>query len=191
MSPRPGIDRLQLLQTAAELADREGLHAVTLAALAAKLGVRSPSLYNHVDGLSGLHAALMRHGLQTLHDELLKAVAGRSGEDALRLVCLTYVDFARTHPGLYEAALQPVRPEEQETQQVGNQIVELLLQILAPYQLSEAEALHAVRTLRSLCHGFSSLERAGQFAMDLSVDDSLDFMIRSFVTGLQLQDGRR
>ncbi|MGV2686047.1 TetR family transcriptional regulator, partial [Clostridium perfringens] len=50
MSPRPGIDRLQLLQTAAELADQDGLHTVTLAALAGKLGVRSPSLYNHVDG---------------------------------------------------------------------------------------------------------------------------------------------
>lgn len=185
MSPRPGIDRLQLLQTAADLADRDGLHAVTLAALAGKLGVRSPSLYNHVDGLPGLHAALMLYGLQTLHDRLLKTVAGRSGEDALRYVCLTYVDFARSHPGLYEAALQPLRPEQQEAQQVGNQIVELLLQILAPYQLSEQEALHAVRTLRSLCHGFSSLERGGQFAMDLNVDESLDFMIRIFIDGLQ------
>ncbi|MGV2786876.1 TetR family transcriptional regulator, partial [Clostridium perfringens] len=125
------------------------------------------------------------YGLQTLHDRLLKAVAGRSGKDALRYVCLTYVDFARSHPGLYEAALQPLRPEQQEAQQVGNQIVELLLQILAPYQLSEPEALHAVRTLRSLCHGFSSLERGGQFAMDLNVDESLDFMIRIFIDGLQ------
>lgn len=191
MSPRPGIDRLQLLQSAAELADQGVLHAVTLAALAGKLGVRSPSLYNHVDGLSGLHAALTLHGLQTLHEQMLKAVAGRSGEDALRFVCLTYVDFARSHPGLYEAALQPLRPDQQETQRVGNQIVELLLRILTPYQLSEPEALHTVRTLRSLCHGFSSLERSGQFALDLDLDDSLNFMIRIFIDGLHQQNSQR
>ncbi|KOR76830.1 TetR/AcrR family transcriptional regulator [Paenibacillus solani] len=191
MSPRPGIDRLQLLQTAAELADRDGLHALTLAALAGKLGVRSPSLYNHVDGLTGLHAALTLYGLQTLHDRMLKSVAGRSGEDALRHACLSYVDFARSHPGLYEAALQPIRPDQQEIQQVGDQIVELLLQILVPYQLSQSEALHTVRTLRSLCHGFSSLDRAGQFALDLSLDDSLEFMIQIFIDGLTLHKTRQ
>lgn len=115
---------------------------------------------------------------------MLKSVAGRSGDDAVRHACLSYVEFARMHPGLYEAALQPISTDQEDIQQVRDQIVELLLQILGPYQLSESEALHAVRTLRSLCHGFSSLDRAGQFALDLSLDDSLDFMIQIFLNGL-------
>ncbi|GIO88969.1 TetR/AcrR family transcriptional regulator [Paenibacillus lactis] len=187
MSPRPGIDRHQLLQAAAELADQGGFHSVTLAALAGRLGVRSPSLYNHVDGLPGLHAALTQYGLQILHERLLKAVAGRSGEEALRHVCIAYVEFARTHPGLYEAALQPIQPDHADTKQIGDDIVGLLLQVLAHYGLEEAEALHSVRTLRSLCHGFSSLERGGQFAMNLSLDDSLAYMIEIFIQGLNAQ----
>ncbi|ANY73178.1 TetR family transcriptional regulator [Paenibacillus ihbetae] len=187
MSPRPGIDRNQLLQAAAEIADHSGFHSVTLAALAGRLGVRSPSLYNHVDGLPGLHAALTQYGLQILHDRLLKAVAGRSGEEALRHVCIAYVEFARTHPGLYEAALQPIQPDQADTKQIGDEIVRLLLLVLAPYGLEEAGALHAVRTLRSLCHGFSSLERGGQFAMNLSLDDTLAYMIEIFIQGLSAQ----
>ncbi|MFH0071168.1 TetR/AcrR family transcriptional regulator [Peribacillus sp. NPDC056705] len=190
MSPRPGIDRLHLLQTAAELADESGFHTITLAALAGRLGVRSPSLYNHIDGLPGLHQALTLCGLQVLQQQLLNVLAGRSGEDALRQACLTYVHFARTRPGLYEAALQPILPEQREIQQVGDQIVELLLQVLAPFSLERAEALHTVRMLRSLCHGFASLERAGQFALDLDRNASLEFMITVFIDGLNLHEER-
>lgn len=51
MSPRAGLDRHTLVIRAADIADDEGIEAVTLAALAGKLGVRSPSLYNHINGL--------------------------------------------------------------------------------------------------------------------------------------------
>lgn len=187
MSPRPGLDKAAVVRAAARLADRDGFHAVTLASVAAELGVRSPSLYNHVDGLPGLHAALTLHGLRTLHQGLMKAVIAKSGEDALRQACLAYVEFARTRPGLYEAALQPILPEQMELIQAGDSIVELLLQILAPYKLSTAGALHTVRFLRSFCHGFCSLERSGQFAMNLNCDDSLAYMIDVFIQGLNLQ----
>lgn len=54
MSPRAGLDTQTLVLAAAELADEYGMEGVTLALLAAKLGVRSPSLYNHVNGLKEL-----------------------------------------------------------------------------------------------------------------------------------------
>ncbi|MEK3732261.1 MULTISPECIES: TetR/AcrR family transcriptional regulator [Paenibacillus] len=189
MSPRPGLDQTAVVQAAARLADRDGFHAVTLASLAAELGVRSPSLYNHINGLPGLHAALTLHGLRTLLQGLMKAVVGKSGEDALRQACLAYVEFARTHPGLYEAALQPIAPEQTEVIQAGDSVVELLLQILTPYKLTTDDALHTVRCIRSFCHGFCSLERSGQFAMNLNRDDSLAFMIDVFIQGMNLKAG--
>lgn len=62
MSPRAGLDTRTLVLAAAELADERGMGEVTLASLAAKLGVRSPSLYNHVNGLAGLRTLLAVHG---------------------------------------------------------------------------------------------------------------------------------
>jgi len=52
--PRAGLDSETVVSAAAALADDEGLEAVTLARVAAQLGVRSPSLYVHVDGLPDL-----------------------------------------------------------------------------------------------------------------------------------------
>ena len=40
---------------------RDGIDAVTLASVAAALGVRSPSLYNHIAGLDGLRRELALH----------------------------------------------------------------------------------------------------------------------------------
>ncbi|MFD1774919.1 TetR family transcriptional regulator [Paenibacillus rhizophilus] len=43
-----------MVTAAAQIADEYGMEGVTLAALVAKLGMRSPSLYNHINGQSGL-----------------------------------------------------------------------------------------------------------------------------------------
>ena len=48
MSPRIGLTLQKIVETAAEIADANGIQEVTLASLAQTLGVRSPSLYNHV-----------------------------------------------------------------------------------------------------------------------------------------------
>jgi len=92
---------MQVIDEAAVLADESGADAVTLAALAARLGVRSQSLYAHVDGLDGLRRDLAVLGQQTLADRLGRAVMGRAGEDALRALCDAYAAFASERPGLY------------------------------------------------------------------------------------------
>ena len=65
------------------LADADGLEAVTLARVAHALGVKPPSLYNHVDGRDGLVRAIALRGLGELTDALRRAATGRAGADAL------------------------------------------------------------------------------------------------------------
>lgn len=50
MSPRIGLTLPKIVETAAEIADTNGIQEVTLASVAQRLGIRSPSLYNHVKG---------------------------------------------------------------------------------------------------------------------------------------------
>jgi AcrR family transcriptional regulator len=56
--PRRGLDAERVVDAAAQLADAHGLQAVTLARVAGELGVRAPSLYNHVEGRDGLLRAV-------------------------------------------------------------------------------------------------------------------------------------
>src|SRR6188508_163273 len=106
MAAGVGLDRQQVIEEAAALADEDGCDAVTLAALATRLGVRSQSLYAHVDGLDGLRRDLAVLGQQQLADALGLAVMGRAGEEALRALCDAYAQFAAERPGLYACTLR-------------------------------------------------------------------------------------
>ncbi|KRD84847.1 TetR family transcriptional regulator [Bacillus sp. Root147] len=185
MSPRQGLDFKKVIQTGENLANREGFYAVTIASLAKELNVRPPSLYNHIKGLEELRKELALSGLQQLYHLLKSAVEHAYAEDAVYQLSKAYVSFVRKSPGIYEAtATVAPRIKDEEVQKASDNIVFLVLDVLKSYQLPENEALHAVRSLRSILHGFSSLEQKGGFGMSLSTDETLDFLIRTFALGL-------
>ena len=57
--------------------------------------------------------------------------------------------------------------------------------VLRGYQLDPAQEIHALRMLRSMLHGFATLEAAGGFQIDTDVDDSFTWMINFIDHGLQ------
>lgn len=185
MSPRAGLDRQTLVIKAAEIADTEGIEAVTLASLAARLGVRSPSLYNHINGLQDLRTELAIYGLEELFTVMSQAAEGLSGDAAVMAMGRAYVDFARRRPGLYETTLRA--PEQANTllEHAGNQILELIILVMKDYQLGEEGELHAVRGLRSILHGFASLEQKGGFGLALDTNESLTRIIKTFISGIE------
>ena len=187
MSPRPkvGLDLTTILEAAGEIADQHGSVEVTLANLAKKLNIRPPSLYNHFDGLLGLRKELAIYGLNQLYGDLAEAAIGVSGDKAVIALSKAYVQFARRHPGVYEATLMAPDPDNEEVQQTGAKIVELTLRVLQAYDLEGDRAIHAVRGLRSILHGFSSLEQRGGFKMALNADESLLIIIRAFLAGME------
>lgn len=52
--PRSGIGKEEIIRVAAELTDEVGVDSITLKEVSRRLDIRSPSLYNHVGGLSEL-----------------------------------------------------------------------------------------------------------------------------------------
>lgn len=183
--PRAGLDAHTLVLAAAELADANGVEEVTIAAVAAKLGVRPPSLYNHITGLPGLRTQLAIYGLEQLYDEMSAAADGLSGEEAVYAMSLAYVDFARRRPGLYEMTLKAPEPGDQDLTVVSGKVLSLLMQVLSHFELGEEGSLHAVRGLRSILHGFSALEHRGGFGMPLDLNVSLTRLIRSYIAGIR------
>jgi AcrR family transcriptional regulator len=181
---RRGLDRARVVAAAGDLADAQGLGAVTIARVAAGLGIRGPSVYNHVDGLPGLLRGIAAEALEELAARLRDAAVGRGGADALLAAAHAYRGFAREHPGRY-AALQraPARGDEATVVAAGA-VVAVLRGILRAWALEGDEAVHAVRGLRSALHGFVDLERAGGFALDVDLDESFERLVRGFAAGL-------
>ena len=185
MPLRAGLDQAAVIQAAADLADAEGLERLTLAILAARLGIRTPSLYNHVDGLEGLRRSLAILGYRQLGKSLARATIGKSSDEAVIALAEAYRAFARAHPGLYVAALQAPVPADDEAQAAAREVVEIVLAVLAADRLHGDEALHATRALRSALHGFVSLEASGGFGIPLDMDESFRRLVQMVLHGLQ------
>ncbi|MED4052923.1 WHG domain-containing protein [Niallia taxi] len=186
MSPRPGLDLQTILKTATKLADTNGLEAVTLATLAKTLQVKSPSLYNHVKGLQVLKIEMAKYGYRQLNDQLAEAAIGRSQDAAVHHLGKTYVSFVRSHPGLYEAMLRAPRAADEELEAIQSRSIQIVLQVMNEYKLGEEETLHAVRGLRSILHGFASLEQNGEFGLPLKLDISLELALNAYLAGIKV-----
>lgn len=185
MAHRAGLDTRRVVDAAADLIDTEGVEALSLTALAERLSVRLPSLYNHVAGLEGLGRELAIRAMRGLAEALGRAVMGKSSEAALVAAGNAYRAYGKTHPGLY-AMLQYVSSQpDEELQAAAFAPLEALFAVLAGYGLDRESTIHVIRALRSALHGFVLLETSGSFALDVDVDESFARMLSLFARGLR------
>jgi len=180
-----GVTREQLIAVAAQLADEGGLEQLTLAQVARQLGLRLPSIYNHVDGLPGLRRDLAILGGRQLMEKISRAAVGKASDQAVLAVAQVFRHYAVEHPGLYAAVSRAPAADDPQAQQYGREVVELVLAVLEPYGLDETDSIHAVRGLRSLIHGFVLLEQAGGFGLPVDHEASFLFLIRNYLAGLR------
>jgi len=182
--PRAGLDPERVVDAASAIADADGLDAVTLARVAGGLGVRAPSLYNHVDGRAGLLRALALRGVRELTAALREAAIGRSGPDALAAAARAYRAYAVAHPGLYAAGVAAPAPDDAEHLAAAGETVDVVYAVLRGWQLEGDDAVHAARAFRSAIHGFVLLETTGGFGIPVDVDTSFERLVATVARGL-------
>lgn len=184
MAPRPGLDTNKVVLAAAELADEHGFHQVTLALLAAKLKVRTPSLYNHIGGLPELQKRLALMGMEQLRQTIVEAAVGKTGKAALLDVGVAYVQYVRRRPGLYEALNAASMMKDEEIQAAAEKVVDVIVKVMSIATMDDKETIHAVRGLRSIVHGFALLDLSGGFGIPVDPDESLRRIINTYLDGL-------
>jgi len=168
---RAGLTEARLAAAAAELADESGLAAVTISALARRFDVRPASIYSHVTGLDTLLDQTAALALRELADTLAEALPGKSGRAALFAFADTHRDYARAHPGRWQAAQRRVGPVAAAAG-AGGRIARAARAIVSGYGLTPDDEVHAVRLLGSAVNGFVALEDGGGF--DHSAPDAAD-----------------
>jgi AcrR family transcriptional regulator len=183
--PRVGLDSAAVTAAAARLADADGLQAVTLARLAADLGVRAPSLYAHVAGLDDLLRRIGVRGARELAAVLSAAAAGRARGDALRAIADAYRGYAASHRGSYAALQLLADPTDPEPAAAARAVVEVVVAALRGYDVEGDDAIHAVRAIRAALHGFVSLEADGGFGIPLSLDETYARLVALLDRGLE------
>jgi len=174
------------------LADEIGFDQLSMGLLAERLGVKTPSLYKHVDSLNDLAHRIGVLAMTEVGDALRDATQGRAGSDALTAGAQAMRTYVKEHPGRYAAgnAARPTGPDDPLIT-AADRVVASWAAMLRGYQLDPSQEVHALRVLRSMVHGFATLEVGGGFRCDTDIDDSFTWMVNLIDHGLQAAQAAR
>lgn len=146
----------EVVTAARRVVERAGPRGLTMRAVADELGVKTPSLYKHVDGRPALEALLVATALVEVGGVLHEAVGDRAGgPDRVAALLTAYRRHALAHPGTYRLAT--AGPLDRDRLPPG-----LEEWAGAPFFLVTGEP-HRAQALWAFAHGMVVLELDGRF----------------------------
>lgn len=185
MAARAGLTRDDVVREAIAMIDcGSSLAELSLGGLARRLGIRPQSLYAHVDGTEGLGRAVAVVGLRELGEKVTAASIGTSGAAAVAAIVDVHLQFARTRPGLYEAAIRPPGGDP-ELERAIEAVGAPLDQVLSGMGMSAADRVHWTRLFLSVVYGYVVLESAGRFALPVDTSDTEARLVDMLIGQLQ------
>ncbi len=147
----------EMVAVARDLLEGEGPDALTMRRVAARMGMREPSLYKHVHSREELLAAVVASGMRDLAEGRMRAVAAASDtSDAMRRLGAHQREFAARHPHLYRLMFDRPFPRELVSGQADAAAWRPVVDVLG----SEERVWAAF----AFTHGMLELERTGRLA---------------------------
>ncbi|MBI2704894.1 MAG: WHG domain-containing protein [Actinobacteria bacterium] len=182
MPARRRLDHQRVLEAAEKLVDERGWDQLTMAGLAGTLGVKVPSLYNHVESLDALRGELQVRAMEQLSAELAAAAMGRTGSAGVADLAGVLRSFVQRAPQRYQGIVRhPVDRKALLAASAGAN--DALLAVLRSYGLDEATAFDSVLAMFACLHGFMVLESSGFFG-EISDADNVFRMVVAAAVGI-------
>lgn len=153
-----GVTKEAVIQAASDIADMDGLNKVSLKAVAEKLNIRTPSLYNHIASLDDLLREVAHNGMRTMNDHMLHAAVGSSGDTAIKAVGTAYFRYLIAHPGIYEIIQWAHWHGNGETTAIFDNYKALMLKVILSCNFKTQKTDEILSLLISILHGYSSIE---------------------------------
>jgi AcrR family transcriptional regulator len=149
--------RDEILDVAVSVLEEEGPESLTMRKLAARMGIRAPSLYKHVRDKDDIVAGLQERALIDLGRHLAGAVPGLAG------LAQSYRSWAQAHPRLYEVATRHSLARDRIAPGVEYAAA-------APIVAAAGGDEHLARALWALAHGLVDLELSDRFPPGADLD---------------------
>ena len=161
-----------VIKATSDLADEKGLNNVSLKAVAQKLNIRTPSLYNHIESLDNLLLEVAHNGMRDMNERMMKIAVGKIGKEAIKLVSIEYLNYMIEHPGVYETIQWAVWHGTEETATIFNNY------------LNKDKTLEILNMLTGIIHGYTTLQLGNAFSASDKVRFELAEAIDTLLVGI-------
>lgn len=179
---RTSIDAI--VRAAADLLEANGPAGLSMQAVAARVGVRAPSLYKHVAGRGVLVRLVAEDAARDIGRRVdAAAPPGMPPRAALGAAVRALRSFGRERPAAFRLVFSPgdeqARPDPEVLRRAAATVLRIGTELAGPER-----ALEAARTLTAWASGFVSMELADAFRMGGDVDAAFDFGVERLAAAL-------
>ena len=183
MSPaRARTSHQAIIAEARGLLEEGGLDAVTMQAVAGRVGVRAPSLYKRFAGRSALIGAIAQDVVVELDASIAPATRTADPAEAVQIAANQYRAFAHRSPGAYQLLFSRLLPDARPTAE-SNAAGAAGVLLIAERLVGAEHALEAARLFTAFVHGFVSMELAGALRLGGDVDAAFSYSLDTIVAG--------
>ena len=180
-----GLTREKVLEEAGVLANEQGLHAVTITNLAKHLGIKKPSLYNHIKDQEDIVNGIMILGWKYVSNEICPRITAEDPKQAINDLSHAIYEYAIANPGIFEAMLWHNTYENEDLKLVSEGLYTFFFRQTDKLEIERTTANHLLRTYRSLVEGFILLVIHNSFGNPVSIEESFQISIDMFTNGLE------
>ena len=158
-----GLTREVIVSEAVACMEHTGQPTVSLHELARRLGVKPPSLYNHIQNTRQLQREVFRYAIDKFVSHQEEAVAGKERDQAVRAFAQAYHAFAVENKGLYRLIMSIPSQEDDQAKELALPLLKTAVEVLSGYGLPQKRVAHWQRVFRAILHGFIAQEDLGYF----------------------------
>jgi AcrR family transcriptional regulator len=175
--PTPARTSLeQIVKAGRDIVETDGIDGLTMQSVAARVGVRAPSLYKRLHGRNELLRLVANDAAAELTRDLEGAADGKDARRDLASLASTFRRFAHANPGAYSLIFAPL-PDDARAD-AGWSVRASAPVIDTTERLAGTDhALEAARTVVAWANGFIAMELAGAFRLGGDVDRTFDYGI--------------
>ena len=170
----------------------EGPEALNVNRVAQRLGIRTPSLYNHVDGADDLRQAVVLEVLDRSAVDIVFTDEERADPRAfIRALAMGLRRFAMSNANLYLFMMAaPVKWDSQPFSPHWGRTMDAFGASVHGFGFQGPDLLHATRFVLATIQGFIRLELRGSMAEHADEDSSFAWAMEAILAALEQMAAR-
>jgi AcrR family transcriptional regulator len=180
----------RIVAAARALYFERGPDAVTMRAVAERVGVTATALYRHFADKDAILREVVGEGSRLLGSHLFRALEAPTPLERLRATALAYLDFALAQPQAYRALFELTGDDETSPVHLQRGAVRRFLrdrvrEAMDAGVLAEGDPEGTALTIWSLLHGLAALHQSGITRIERLRERALT----SLIEGIRIPEG--